>query len=152
MKKVPKGEFYFDSPKTITRLRTITLGHSTIVNLRTHLYQQGQRKVDFTEDWLEWDLMFTEGDGPPIRYRKLYSKFKDLLFETSLPDIRFHDLRHTAATQMLINGVDILTVSKRLSHSKSSVTLDIYGHMIHSVQEKVANIMDEIITPMTIER
>jgi len=51
---------------------------------------------------------------------------------------------------MLVNGVAILTVSKRLGHSKSSVTLDIYGHMIPGVQEKAANIIDIITTPVTI--
>ena len=52
---------------------------------------------------------------------------------------------------MLVNGVDILTVSKRLGHSKSSITLDVYGHMIPGLQEKAASIMDEITTPITIQ-
>jgi integrase len=64
--------------------------------------------------------------------------------------MRFHDLRHTAAMHMLINGVDILTVAKRLGHSKTSVTLDTYGHLIPGVQEKAAYIMDEITTPVTL--
>jgi hypothetical protein len=51
---------------------------------------------------------------------------------------------------MLINGVDILTVAKRLGHSKTSVTLDTYGHLIPGVQEKAAYIMDEITTPVTL--
>ena len=96
-------------------------------------------------------MIFTEDDGSPILYVKLYRRFKELLQTAGLPDIRFHDLRHTAATQMLINGVDILTVSKRLGHSKSSITLDIYGHMIPGVQEKAASIMDEITTPISME-
>ena len=63
----------------------------------------------------------------------------------------FHGLCHTAATQMLVNGVDILTVSKRIGHSKPSVTLDIYGHMITGPQDKAAALMDEITTPITME-
>jgi len=85
------------------------------------------------------------------RFLKLIKRFKALLQEAGLPEIRFHDLRHTAATQMLVNGVDILTVSKRLGHSKPSITLDVYGHMIPGVQEKAASIMDEITTPITFQ-
>ncbi|MDO4207592.1 MAG: tyrosine-type recombinase/integrase, partial [Lachnospiraceae bacterium] len=63
-------------------------------------------------------------------------KFKDILdrYNASapegekLPQIRLHDLRHTSATLLLSNNMDIETVSHRLGHSKASVTLDVYGH------------------------
>ena len=149
LKKKPKGEFYFDSPKTKAGLRTLTIGPSTISSLRSYHHEHHQKKMGFSPEWRNWDLLFTEEDGSPIRHRKLYKRFKVILQKAGLPDIRIHDLRHTAATQMLINGVDILTVSKRLGHSKSSVTLDIYGHMIPGVQEKAAQIMDDITTPIS---
>ncbi len=64
--------------------------------------------------------------------------------------IRFHDLRHTAASLMLNNGVPVIVVSKILGYSKTSTTLDIYGHIITVMQEQAAQIMDEIVTAISV--
>ena len=142
---------YFAPPKSRAGLRTIAIGPKVFSNMQ-HLHQRySQRKIEFDSDWRDNDLIFTDDAGSPIKYRKLVTQFKILLKDAGLPEIRFHDLRHTAATQMLVNGVDILTVSKRLGHSKPSITLDVYGHMIPGVQEKAASIMDEITSPITIQ-
>jgi len=98
---------------------------------------------------LEWDRQTIKVKRQLQKKPKVEFYFDSLKTKTGLPEIRIHDLRHTAATQMLINGVDILTVSKRLGHIKSSGTLDIYGHMIPEVQEKAAQIMDAITTPIS---
>jgi integrase len=146
----PKRGFYFPPPKTKAGIRSVSLGHGITSVLLDHKQRQLQRQMSFLPKWVEIDLVFTEDDGSPIRYNKLIRHFKDLLQKAGLPKMRFHDLRHTAATHMLINGVDILTVAKRLGHSKTSVTLDTYGHLIPGVQEKAAYIMDEITTPVTL--
>ena len=65
--------------------------------------------------------------------------------EAELPRIRFHDLRHTAASLMLNNGVDVLVASNRLGHAKPSITLDVYGHLIPSMQAGVAEILDSLV-------
>ena len=65
--------------------------------------------------------------------------------------MRFHDLRHTAASIMLNNGIPLIVVSRRLSHSKPSITLDVYGHLIPSKQHEAAALMDEILTPIAVE-
>ena len=95
------------------------------------------------------ELIFSEDGEKPIQASKIQIAFKRLLEAAGLPRIRFHDMRHTAATQMLANGVDLLTVSKRLGHSKPSITLDIYAHSVPGLQEKAATIMDEITTPIS---
>ena len=61
---------------------------------------------------------------------------------------RFHDLRHTAATLMLMNGIALIIVSQRLGHSKPSVTLDFYGHYMPGMQKEAAELMDELVTPI----
>ncbi|HZD40277.1 MAG TPA: tyrosine-type recombinase/integrase, partial [Terriglobales bacterium] len=61
------------------------------------------------------------------------------------PKIRFHDLRHTAASLMLNHGIPVLSVSKRLGHSKPSFTLDVYDHLIPSKQEEAAQLMDDLM-------
>jgi len=67
-----------------------------------------------------------------------------------LPKIRFHDLRHTAASLMLNNSFPPIIVSRILGHVKPSITLDLYGHLFHEVQGEVAEIMDELVTPIKV--
>jgi len=77
--------------------------------------------------------------------------FNRIIAETSLPKIRFHDLRHTAASLMLNHGVPSIVVSRILGHSKPSTTLDIYGHLYHEMQGEAAKIMDDLVTPIQVE-
>ena len=65
-----------------------------------------------------------------------------------LPDIRFHDLRHTAATLMLQQGTHPKIVQERLGHSDISLTLNTYSHVLPSMQEEAAEKMDEILVPI----
>lgn len=73
-----------------------------------------------------------------------------MLEKASLPHIRLHDLRHSAASIMLNRGVPPIVVSRRLGHAKPSTTLDIYGHLYMESQDEPARIMDEILTPVLI--
>jgi integrase len=82
--------------------------------------------------------------------RNLHREFKSLIKIAGLPDIRFHDLRHTAASIMLNHGVPVIVVSRRLGHSKPSITLDIYGHIMPGMQAQIAEQIDELITPVEI--
>ena len=102
-------------------------------------------------DWEDKNLGFAEEHGKPIGPRKIQKAYQRILSAAGFPTIRYHDLRHTAATHMLANGVDLLTVSRRLGHSKASTTLDTYAHTVPGLQEKAAAIMDEITTPITIK-
>jgi len=79
--------------------------------------------------------------------RNLIRFFKDLLQQAGLPNIRFHDLRHTATTLMLLNGISLIVVSRRLGYSKASVTLDIYGHYLPGMQKEAAAMMDDLANP-----
>lgn len=140
-----KRNDYFSSLKTKHSRRTIKLGQETMRKLRNHLIEQQKYKGAII--WEENDLIFTTKKGTPIRQRNLYTQFKSLLQKSDLPNIRFHDIRHTAATIMLNNGIPILTVSRRLGHSKPSITLDVYGHLIPSMQASIADQIDELISP-----
>lgn len=96
----------------------------------------------------EYDLIFQMDDGAPMGPRKVQKALRSLLDASGLPRLRFHNLRHTAATQMLINGIDVHTVSRRLGHAKTNITLDVYAHAIPGSQDKAAKLMDEITTPI----
>jgi integrase len=70
--------------------------------------------------------------------------FKPLLKEAGLPDIRFHDLRHTAATLLLAKGVHPKIVQERLGHSSINLTLDTYSHVMPTLQRDAADKLDEL--------
>jgi len=84
--------------------------------------------------------------GAPKDPSILLKQFGKALRRVGLPRIRFHDLRHTAASLMLNNGVEILAVFHRLGHASPSITLDVYGHILPSLQNEAAQIMDNFVS------
>lgn len=83
--------------------------------------------------------------GTPQDPRNLPSVFKAFLRKAGLPDIRFHDLRHTAASLMLQQGIHPKVVEERLGHSKISLTLDIKSHVLPSLQDEAAAKLDALL-------
>ena len=144
----PHGEgIQFSSTKTKFGKRTIKLGVKAIAVLRKHADYQRQERIAAGDKWQEFGLIFTNHNGGPIQYRNLIRNYKKLLQDAGLPSIRFHDLRHTAASLMLNHNVPVIVVSRRLGHARPSITLDIYGHLASNAQNEVAKIMDEMIIP-----
>ena len=80
--------------------------------------------------------------NPSAAYRQL----KKILAQTGLPDIRFHDLRHTFATHALCSGVDAKTLAGILGHTKASFTLDTYTHTTGDMQQRAAEIVGGFLT------
>ena len=79
--------------------------------------------------------------------RLVRGRFQPLLRRAGLPLIRFHDLRHTAATLWFRSGVNPKVVQETLGHSRVAITLDTYSHMIPDLQVETARIMDELFSP-----
>ncbi len=148
LRKVVGGGYELAAPKTRAGKRTITLGEATVEKLREHLQRQYQERQVAGDRWKDWELIFPSTIGTPMDSVALRKSFKSLIKQAGLLEIRFHDLRHTAASLMLNYGVPVIVVSRRLGHSKPSITLDVYGHLIPGMQEKAATIMDEILTPL----
>jgi integrase len=75
----------------------------------------------------------------------VYRRYKELLKKGCLPDIRFHDLRHTAATLLLAGKVNPKVVSEMLGHASVAITLDIYSHVLPDMQHDAAAILDRVL-------
>jgi integrase len=90
-------------------------------------------------------MIFTSTDGTVLDQRNVHREFKLLLGKAGLPDIRFHDLRHAAATLMLQQGIHPKVVQERLGHSEIGITLNIYSHVLPSMQEDAAERMDSLL-------
>lgn len=83
--------------------------------------------------------------GGPLRRQNVQRRsFNPLLNKARCPDIRFHDLRHTYATLALANGVPIRVVADTLGHSRTSVTMDIYAHVLPAQERVSAEAMDGV--------
>mgnify|MGYP000890506337 FL=1 len=84
------------------------------------------------------DLVWHVANGGPISQRNLVRQYKSLLKKAGCPDIRFHDLRHTAASLMISMGVPMKTVQEILGHSSIKVTSDLYTHLSLDAQQVAA--------------
>jgi len=140
----------FAEPKTASGKRMIVLSTATVAKLREHLDHQQQERISAGDRWQEYDLLFPSTLGTPMDPSNMYKDFKDSLKKAGLPDIRFHDLRHTAATLMLQQGTHPKIVQERLGHSSISLTMDTYSHVLPSMQEEAAEKMDEILVPIEV--
>jgi len=148
----PHGEgIHFTPPKTKKGRRSIKLGNNSIELLRNHYDRQQAERINAGDDWREYDLIFTTSIGTPINQRNLLRTFKILLKHAGLPAIRFHDLRHTSASLMLNHNIPVIVVSRRLGHARASITSDVYGHLLPSMQDKATKMIDELVTPTEVK-
>ncbi|PWB53380.1 MAG: hypothetical protein C3F13_09565 [Anaerolineales bacterium] len=139
---------FFQEPKTSSGRRTLQLGEGTIQALREHREFQQIQKDLAGQRWQENDLIFPSKIGTPLNPSNLRLDFNRVLERAGVPRVRIHDLRHTAASLMLNNGIPVIVVSKILGHAKPSITMDIYGHLYNEMQEGAARLMDELISPI----
>ena len=142
--------FSIGQPKTRRSRRRLDLDAEAVAALRRHRAWQAEERLAAGGLWgrgSRWpDLVFTSVVGGPIDARNLAQRsFNRLLKRADLPIIRFHDLRHTAATLMLLQGVNVKVVSERLGHASVSITLDRYAHVLPSMQRDAAQVIGKAL-------
>ncbi len=126
-------EYLFLEPKTKRSARSVDIPDPIWTLLERHRDHQGSEQQRAGERWAgaEWgELVFTTPIGDPIQGRVVTRILQAILASAGLPPMRFHDLRHAAATLMLALGIPLLEVSRALGHSQTSTTLDIYSHAL----------------------
>lgn len=102
-----------------------------------------KRKQAALTEWIFPNPLHLEQPADPS---SAYYRMKLLLKRANLPDIRFHDLRHTFATHALTSGVDVKTLSGILGHTRAAFTLDTYTHTTGDMQKRAAEIVGEFLT------
>ena len=130
------GRLVTGDTKTYAGTRTIVLPDSTAELLR------GRKKNSYSV-WIFPNPLKPEA---PMNPSTAYRQLKAILTENSLPDLRFHDLRHTFATHALANGVDAKTLSGILGHTKASFTVETYTHTTTDMHKKAAEIVGGFLT------
>jgi integrase len=151
IKRVPGDVWQFVEPKTRTGRRTLKIGEETLHRLRVQKESVALLRSQAGDLWQDNDLIFPNTMGNPLDASNLRKDFLRILFEAGLPQMRFHDLRHTAASLMLNHGIPVIVASRRLGHAKASTTLDIYGHLLTEMQDEAARLMDELVTPQPLD-
>lgn len=126
----------------------IRLGPKLVKAFQEHRKLQAEARLarDPGGAWEHPDLIFTGKAGMVIRDSTLHDQFKRILRSAELPEIRLHDLRHTAATLMLKNKVDVRTVAEILGHQDPAMTLRKYAHVLSDMQDDAASRMDEVLS------
>lgn len=123
--------FVLQTTKTKAGERTLQLDDDLVDVLRAHRKNQLEERLLLGPEWKDtMGLVFVTETGAPFHGTEAVQHFKRVIKKVALPQIRFHDLRHTAATLMLMRGVPLVTVSKILGHSTPAITATIYAHTL----------------------
>lgn len=130
-------------PKTAKSRRQIKLPFFAVEILINHQAQQNELKNKNANVWVDKNLVFTGIEGNYISLTTLRETFNKVLKQAGLPHMRFHDLRHSAATIMLSRGTHPKVVQEILGHSQISITLDVYSHVVPSMQDEVTKRWDD---------
>ena len=140
-------EYHLNQPKLRRSWRTIALPEPLVARLRAHRTKQleeqlmdGQRRFGN-----HWDLVFTTALGQPLNGTTVTRMFQRLLVRAGLPMKRFHDLRHSAASFMLAEGVPMRVVMETLGHSDYSLTANVYSHVAPDLQRDAAERVGRLI-------
>jgi integrase len=140
MERDEAGHWVLVPPKTAAGRRTILLRAEVVDALRRHRARQLEQRLAVGAAWSEQDLVFPNRLGRPMDEIDLYRRqFKPLLKRAGLPPIRLHDLRHSAATWLIAQGMPIKAVSETLGHADVATTLRWYGHVLPTMQQQIVH-------------
>lgn len=154
-------ESYIKGTKTKLSNREITMPASVMSLLRKYKIEYYQKQLKMGSKWAtdengkRLDFLFTQWDGkqmnistPLHRFHSIIKQYNKTVNreEDKLPLIHFHGLRHTSATLLISQGVDVRTVAGRLGHSQTSTTLDIYAHPLRKMDEEASEKLENLLS------
>jgi integrase len=131
--------------KTQHSRRSITIASFALESLNQHRLRQVEIRLKAGELWQEHDYVFYTLVCMHLRPMNVVDEFKKLLKKAELPDIRFHDLRHSAATLLLSLGVHPKVVQELLGHTQISMTLDIYSHVLPGIWQDTVSKLNPLL-------
>ncbi|HXG90548.1 MAG TPA: tyrosine-type recombinase/integrase [Vicinamibacterales bacterium] len=133
-------------PKSASSVRTVTMPNVVVTALKAHRTRQLEERLAAGGEWQDSGLVFTSPIGTALDPRNATRDFPAMLAAAKLPVVRFHDLRHTAATLLLTQGVDPRTIMETLGHSQISLTMNTYSHVLPALQAEAAAKMDAALS------
>lgn len=157
LQAIPKKGLIIQSLKTANSRRVLILPEVCRKALRAHRTMQREERLKAGERWVDTGLVFgtyrtykagkgrNRKVGAALHPRNVTRVLEGILTAANLPHTRFHDLRHSAASMLLAQGVELVEVSKLLGHSELRVTADLYAHLQKQTAAKAAGIMDAVL-------
>jgi integrase len=139
------GKLRAAETKTERSRRTISLPSTIVAVLRAHRVHQLQERLIAGSLWQDSGLVFMSRVGTPVEPRNLHRDFVRVLKVAKVPRIRFHDLRHSAASLLLAQGVPLRMIMEQLGHSSIALTANTYAHVMPAAMRDVADKMELIL-------
>jgi integrase len=143
LQQTPEG-LSFKEPKNGLS-RRVDLPALAVDARRSHHREQSTQRALLGTAYQNGGLVCCREDGSPWRPESFSPAFAKLARLAGLQGLRFHDLRHGHASQLLKQGIHLKAISERLGHSSSSFTLDRYGHLLDGIQQEAARRMDQAL-------
>lgn len=138
------GELYEGTTKTRNK-RYINIPAETVSMLKKYRMWQTEERLRLGDQWVDSGYIFTYKNGEKMNPTNIYTWVSRFSKRRNLPHINPHAFRHTAASILISEGVDIVTVSKLLGHSKPSTTADVYAHAVEDTQKKATECLTDIL-------
>jgi integrase len=139
------GETRLVEPKTARSRRTLALPASIVRSLTDHRDSQLEERAAAGDKWIGTGLVFTTATGRPVDATRISKDFHRHSDRAGLAQRRFHDLRHSCATLLLVQGVSPRVVMEVLGHSQISLTMNTYTHVLPELRRQAADRMDELL-------
>ncbi|MDQ0809378.1 integrase [Streptomyces sp. B3I7] len=132
--------------KTLASERRIALPTECISSLKIHQERQEEERQAAGTGWMDNGLVFTTPKGKPLDPGNLTRRFRRLLHSAGLRTIRFHDLRHSTATLLLEQGVDLVVIKELLGHAHICVTAGVYAHVRLRLQRQAIDTLNDALS------
>ena len=135
-----------EEPKTSKSRRSLVVPPTTMETLRHHRVGQAEERLNTGPDYSDLNLVFANRVGEPLEHRVIVRRhFKPIVKAAGLDPLRPYDLRHTCATLLLAGGEHPKVVAERLGHSSTVMTMDVYSHVLPSMQEAAAEKLERLL-------
>ena len=141
-----KGVFT-KTPKTESSIRDVAIPEFVVSLLEEYKYWYDNQKELFGELWYDSNRLFVQVDGKPMHPSTISKWFEKFVAQIGLPVINFHGLRHTNATLLIAQNIDVSVVAARLGHAQITTTLNFYVHPIISHNKTAGFALENLLLP-----
>lgn len=136
-------KWFLAAPKTETSFRVLKLGTYTRELLLRHKREQDKLKAIVGDNWTHPDIVFTSVIGNFYDRSYVNKELKKILANNDMPIISVHGLRHSNASLMINNGINVKAVSEHLGHCNIAITADTYSHIFEEYKKKIAKCLED---------